>query len=466
MLKQLATTVLAATLLLGCTACSQKPDPASSGDTASKSPIAEKLEVSEEFLESLRGLEVTRVFAWAIEEPDVESESYKLIKQLEQEYGFTYTEKGIGGNYCDAMVTSLLAGKPYGDILMCPEQYFSDWFQAGVMTDLSSAASTLGIDFKSELYEQNIRKYTNINGGQYGFGFGEDYNVYCSLYYNKRILKENGLEDPYELQKKGEWTFDKLAEYAKACKKTNADGTVTQWGLGSWTDSEMMIALINGNDGSVVSLDDKNQMQLSLKDAKTTEALDYFYRWCNVDKLLNVSEGGWQKSMSDFVAGKYAFMLGTNEVLTIANANGMADEFGIITFPVGPSNTSGLTDYTMNYRYWFIPTCYKDKAAQYLFVTDLLHRSDTRTFEEKFEETYLLKIPDETSYNAYLERARKAPKYELFGYSGIVWTDPGIYAIASSIFTGESTPGSIVDKLYGSLNSALTDQWNGASITG
>ena len=78
----------------------------------------------------------------------------------------------------------------------------------------------------------------------------------------------------------------------------------------------------------------------------------------------------------------------------------------------------------------------------------------------------LLKIPDETSYNAYLERARKAPKYELFAYSGIVWTDPGIYAIASSIFTGESTPGSIVDKLYGSLNSALTDQWNGASITG
>ena len=108
-----------------------------------------------------------------------------------------------------------------------------------------------------------------------------------------------------------------------------------------------------------------------------------------------------------------------NEVLTIANANGMADEFGIITFPVGPSNTSGLTDYTMNYRYWFIPTCYQDKAAQYLFVTDLLHRSDTRTFEEKFEETYLLKIPDETSYNAYLERARKAPKYELFAYSGI-----------------------------------------------
>ena len=131
---------------------------------------------------------MTRVFAWAIEEPDVESESYKLIKQLEQEYGFTYTEKGIGGNYCDAMVTSLLASKPYGDILMCPEQYFSDWFQAGVMTDLSSAASTLGIDFTSELYEQNIRKYTNINGGQYGFGFGEDYNVYCSLYYNKRIL--------------------------------------------------------------------------------------------------------------------------------------------------------------------------------------------------------------------------------------------------------------------------------------
>ncbi len=468
--RRFTAVLLAGALALGFTACSEGGTQSGSGNSSGggdgASSFAKELNVSEEFLESLRGMEVTRVYAWKVEDPDPEDEGYKQLKKLEEEYGFTFRDKGIGGNYVDAMVTSLLANKPYGDILMCPEENFADWFKAGVMTDLAPAAEKLGIDFTESLYEQNIRKYSNVNNGQYGFGYGEDYSVYCSLYYNKRILQENNLEDPYTLLEKGEWTFDKLGEYAKACKKTNPDGTVTQWGLGSWTNHELMVALINGNDGTVVSLDEKNQFQLDLKSSKTTEALEYMYRWCNVDKLANVSEGGWQKTMSDFVDGKYAFVLGTNEVLTLASANGMKDDFGIITFPVGPSNTSGQTDYAMNYRYWFIPACNKDKAEQLLFIDDLIHRSDARSFEEKFEDTYLLKIPDETSYNAFLERSRKAQKYELYQYSGIIWTDPGLYAIASNIFTGQSTPGSTVDKLFDSLNATLRDHWKDVAITG
>ena len=168
-----------------------------------------------------------------------------------------------------------------------------------------------------------IRRYTGVNGGQYGFGYQEDFNAYVSIYYNKRILRENGCEDPFELRDKGEWTFDKLAEMAAKCKKVNADGTVAQWGLGSWTDSELMIALVNGNDGTIVSLNENRQLQLDLKSSRTMEALDYMYRWCNVDKIVNVSEGGWQKTMQDFVDGKYAFCLGTNQVMPMATASGM-----------------------------------------------------------------------------------------------------------------------------------------------
>lgn len=472
MKKQLATGLLTAALVLGTAACAPNESSVPSG-TSGAGPgsdaqtLVEQLQVSQEFLESLRGMEVTRVYPWALEDPDVESESYKLRKQLEEEYGFTLTDKGISGNYNESMVPSLLAGKPYGDIMLCPEDYFNEWFQAGVMADLTPAAQTLGIDFTDELYEQNIRKYTAVNGGQYGYGYAQtDYSVYCSLYYNKRILEENQLEDPFALREKGEWTFDKLAEYARICKKTNADGTVEQWGLGSWTDNELMIAMINANDGSIVSLNENNQLQLNLKDAKTQEALEYMYRWCNVDKLVNVSEGGWEKTMADFVSGKYAFMLGTGHTLNLAGANGMTDEFGVLAFPEGPSNTSGETDYSMHYYYWFIPQKYQDQAAQLLYIHDLLERRDTRSFEERFEETYLLKIPDETSYNDFLERSRKAPKYELFSYSGIVWTDPGIYAISTSIFTGQSTPGSIVDRLYGSLESTLKDHWEGITFNG
>ena len=464
--KRMAALLLAAVLVLGLAACNGSPSSSTPGSTPSGTTSQKDLQVSEEFLESLRGQEFTRVYAWELEDPDPEDEGYKYRKSLEEKYGFTFTDIGMGGNYVDAMVTTLLAKKPFGDILMCPEGSFAEWFTAGVMTDLQPAANTLGIDFTDDLYEQNIRRYTGVNGGQYGFGYQEDFNAYVSIYYNKRILRENGCEDPFELRDKGEWTFDKLAEMAAKCKKVNADGTVAQWGLGSWTDSELMIALVNGNDGTIVSLNENRQLQLDLKSSRTMEALDYMYRWCNVDKIVNVSEGGWQKTMQDFVDGKYAFCLGTNQVMPMATASGMKDEFGIITFPVGPSNTSGQTDYTMNYRFWFIPTCNASKAEQLLFVDDLYHRDDPRTFEEKFEKYYLLKIADERSYEDYLERSRKAQKYELFSYAGITYADPGLYGIAVNIFTGQSTPGATVEAMESSLKAVLRDQWDGITFNG
>ena len=156
--KRMAALLLAAVLVLGLAACNGSPSSSTPGSTPSGTTSQKDLQVSEEFLESLRGQEFTRVYAWKLEDPDPEDEGYKYRKSLEEKYGFTFTDIGMGGNYVDAMVTTLLAKKPFGDILMCPEGSFAEWFTAGVMTDLQPAANTLGIDFTDDLYEQNIRR--------------------------------------------------------------------------------------------------------------------------------------------------------------------------------------------------------------------------------------------------------------------------------------------------------------------
>ena len=40
------------------------------------------------------------------------------------------------------------------------------------------------------------------------------------MYYNKTLMKAAGLEDPFVLSQRGEWTFEKFREYAKRCDAT------------------------------------------------------------------------------------------------------------------------------------------------------------------------------------------------------------------------------------------------------
>lgn len=453
--------LLSVLLLMGSlSACapSQKPD---SKDDNSSLPGTQ---VSQEFLDSLRGLEVTVVYPWNIGEEDTNSDEYKAQKALEEKYGFKLINKSGASAYVSAMVTSLLAGRPYGNVLMCPEDYLLKWYKAGIMADLTEAASTAGINFTDDRFNQIVRKYTNFNGGQYAFYYG--YQVFNSIYYNKRILSENNIEDPYSLQKNGNWTFDTLADAAKKCTKTNPDGTVSLYGLGTWTEHDLMTSLVVANDGSLVDVNSEGAIYLNLKKPQTMEALQYFYDWFNVGNWCNVSLGSWETTMKDFVEGKYAFCLGTSQTLYIAQQQEMQDEFGIIAFPKGPSNTSGNTDYQMGYTSYFVPSFYQKDAAKYLYVMDMVRQATSKDFDESFEEEYLLRIPDETSYENYKERTRNPARYELFNYSGIVWSEPSLSAIVYGLANGTTTPGPIVDGLFTSLDSVLQDNWSGVTITG
>jgi ABC-type glycerol-3-phosphate transport system substrate-binding protein len=48
-----------------------------------------------------------------------------------------------------------------------------------------------------------------------------------AMIFNKALLRDHGLENPYEIVKKGEWTFEKLIEMSKdIAKDLNGDGTM------------------------------------------------------------------------------------------------------------------------------------------------------------------------------------------------------------------------------------------------
>ena len=51
------------------------------------------------------------------------------------------------------------------------------------------------------------------------------------MFYNKKLLNEAGLDDPFELYKKGEWTYAKMREYAIKTTKYDKSGRAQQFGV-------------------------------------------------------------------------------------------------------------------------------------------------------------------------------------------------------------------------------------------
>lgn len=68
-----------------------------------------------------------------------------------------------------------------------------------------------GFDFSDPAWDQNVIKAWTFNDHIYGVNM-VDSPYYCPflLYYNTNLIDTYGLDDPYELWKDGEWTWDKL----------------------------------------------------------------------------------------------------------------------------------------------------------------------------------------------------------------------------------------------------------------
>ena len=92
------------------------------------------------------------------------------------------------------------------------------------------------------------------------------------------MVNELGLEDPQALFNKGQWTWDKFAEYCKAgTRDTDNDGTTDIYGFGG-----VFPYLINGpvmNNGGGIAVSKTE----GLSSKPVVEAFEFINRLYNVD---------------------------------------------------------------------------------------------------------------------------------------------------------------------------------------
>ena len=207
MLKPVSRTIRWALLAGVCLALGCRPDP-----NASKVQLRymawgnpEQMELEEKLCEEFNA-----------QNPDIH---VKFFKVPAAEYGLK--------------MMLMLASHSAPDVMRVDHYNFPSLVAKGYFYDLTDLAAKDKTFKRSDFFPQAIEE-CEYKGRLFGLNvlFGGDL-----IYYNKSMFREAGLEDPAEMARKGQWTWDKFRECAIKMTRKESDGHYKQFGFGAPSSS-------------------------------------------------------------------------------------------------------------------------------------------------------------------------------------------------------------------------------------
>lgn len=160
-------------------------------------------EIKAQIPEELKGTTVT-VYNW--NPANYATGSVLAIQKFEEETGIKVN--WVTGSY-DTYATDIAAMVTAGeapDIVRLRDTDFS-------MLKLLTPLDEINYDFSDQAWNQDLMYEYQVNGKQYAVAL--DNTPYVNplvMFYNRSLIAKYNLEDPYDLWKKGEWTWDKCME--------------------------------------------------------------------------------------------------------------------------------------------------------------------------------------------------------------------------------------------------------------
>lgn len=217
----------------------------------------------------------------------------------------------------------------------------------GLLYDLYALEdSHLRLD--SEWWDQQALKQLSIDNKLY-FACGDvvitDDEQTSMLFFNRDLIDEYSLEDPYQLVRDGKWTMDKMYEMCETVAHDGGDGVMNiegeedYWGLiGAAFDCYKFIlggnaAMVtkDADDLPVISVTDQHNIDVFQKvyefmtDRSRVAYWEQYYRWDDYDN--------GQKLYDQFYAGRVLFFA---NIIATMNGPQMLDStirFGVLPLP-------------------------------------------------------------------------------------------------------------------------------------
>ena len=386
------------------------------------------------------------------------------IAQLNKKYNVNIVMKKGAANYNEAIVSSISAGTPIGNIIKINGNKNYDFIKSGLCAPLDDAMKTTGINMTASHYDQRTNKYYNINGKQYVAALivPQDNEVMDLWFYNKDILAELGYKSDYiyELYKSGNWDWNNATKLFAAAKKVSANGTVTRYGLGCVYAYRTLTSMVLSNGGKIGGVDKTGAPTVNLGEAKVREALQQMYDWGGVNKYISPTEA--DETYSKFSKG---------EIFMCSAQAGRAKSFytsGInfgVMYPPKGANGKNIAQVRVGSSF-IIPVTYKSEAYKYLTVLDELYSPyPDASREDILKNDAINYFSDMNSWTVFRDSAIKSDVQanDDFTVFNLEWSNPAFGTVCLNLSKGAITP--VVEKYNDQYQALLDDLFKGYSLT-
>lgn len=347
------------------------------------------------------------------------------IRRIEEKYNCRIEFKNLGWDgIIKSINTTIAAGTPECDIYLTDLQFGIP----AVMNKLAVNLEEVAPEYTDLFGDNKIVKPMQAYGGTYLFTEQGLPVTGIFLGYNATMIEDLGLEDPQSLYAKGEWTWEKFAEYAKAgTKDLDNDGTTDVYGYGG-VFTDFTNGLVMNNGGSIAGGETEG-----LSSKPVIEALEFIDRLYNKDQSARPWNGDdWNDNLLAWSDGKVMFWTAQawslKQEIDAAAAEGaeLPFEFHVVPYPQGPSSDGKI--YSPFAGNWYlIPVGVKEPGKVLQIFEEFLnwhggeteYRDDPTWFESCFLSMEDVEIAYSTCENLKLDPWGSMSPY--YDYGGTIW---------------------------------------------
>lgn len=244
----------------------------------------------------------------------VKAAVYERNKLVVDKYGVALTYKSVSSeSIVEEMKRSQEAGMQYADLLCFSGETTVSLADRGYLYNILSS-SDFNID-ASYIETENTKNITTNNSLFMLYDSATQYyEDTWAVFYDKKLIEDNGLTDPSILTANDSWTWEKFKEYselvaANVLNKGSPDLAVDVFGFGAY-DNEYALPLALWESSGTPMFGDTY-----LKEVKITDNLVGLNEVANALELVYTSKSRFPldefNSQKAFFEGRLAFYIGT-----------------------------------------------------------------------------------------------------------------------------------------------------------
>lgn len=191
------------------------------------------------------------------------------------------------------------------------------------------------VDLSAEWWNQAATEQLRL--GKRTYYAVSDYMIPCPyvIVFNRDIVTENGMDNPYDLVYDGTWTFDAFASMAEAAvRDLDGDGKFTEEDIFGMTTDEIskFISFMPAADQYITEKGDDGRIRLALNTEKTQSIIEKLYAVTSKDGVV-YRPANMDTAITDmlFMNGKVLFYL--QPVSEIMNLRDGEVSYGLLPYP-------------------------------------------------------------------------------------------------------------------------------------